>query len=91
MLFLLFFNDIKSVFRHWQCSLFADDLKLYSVIHDFNDCLKLETDLDNCVNWYEANDLSVNINKCFQNKRSRSKRPVNFTYKTDNKTLIIIT
>lgn len=40
--------------------------------------------------WCEANDLSINVNKCFQIKFSRSKSPIHFTYKINKKTLTLV-
>jgi hypothetical protein len=42
LLFLLFMNDVKSIFRYCKLSLFADDLKLYLVINSLDDCVRLQ-------------------------------------------------
>jgi hypothetical protein len=64
LLFLLFINDILDSITSVQALLYADDLKLYCVIKDENDCLNLQRDLDNLTEWCEVNKLYLNISKC---------------------------
>jgi hypothetical protein len=73
-LFLIFINDIYTVFKHNQFLLFADDIKIYFTVNHINDCLKLHQDLDHFSKWCLDNGLHLNVNKCmkisFHRKRS---------------------
>jgi exonuclease III len=64
-LFLLFINDITSVCSdNVKIKLFADDVKLYSVIDVLNCNANLQESLDCLVSWANDWQLSINISKC---------------------------
>jgi hypothetical protein len=66
VLFILFIDDIGVV-----CSgtvthkLFADDLKLYSIINTDNDNISLQSTLDRLQQWCDIWQLTINSNKCY--------------------------
>lgn len=64
ILFLLFINDIVSVFKDVQVLLFADDLKIYKMIRSIHDCHILQYNLDRLYHWCTINSLFLNIQKC---------------------------
>jgi len=51
ILFLLFINDIVSIFEGVHFLLFADDLKIYKIIRNLMDCVILQNNLDRLHNW----------------------------------------
>lgn len=88
-LFLLYINDINSTLKKCKFQLFADDLKMYSVIDCDNDCLVLQKELEVFASYCEINKLKLNIKKCCvisYTKRTVSLRT--FDYKLCNSSLI---
>ena len=50
LLFIIYINDVADLFnRHIKCSLYADDVKLYSVIDSQDDCFILQSAIDELV------------------------------------------
>jgi hypothetical protein len=66
ILFLLFINDIDQICSgSTKFKLFADDLKLYSVIDVFNNSVNdLQQSLNNLSSWASQWQLSINFSKC---------------------------
>lgn len=81
LLFLLFINDIGINFTG-RYLLYADDLKLFSVVADDDDLLRLQGDIDALVDWCEINNLRLNVQKCsyIRFQRSRIRAPKLFNY-----------
>ena len=65
LMFIVFINDIVDVVEFANTLLFADDLKLASIITDHYDTRKIQRDIDNVVNWNTANRLIFNEKKCY--------------------------
>ena len=63
MLFLLYINDIDNAITS-QIKLFADDSVLYRNIHNQNDQVILQNDLDTISSLAEKWLMELNINKC---------------------------
>ena len=63
ILLLLCINDINNAITS-QIILFADDSVLYRNIHDQNDQVILQNDLDTISSWAEKWLMQLNINKC---------------------------
>jgi len=64
LLFIIYTNDLPSVLEFCQCILFADDTTLYYSSN--NDQLlknNVEIDLYELADWFNANKLSLNIDK----------------------------
>jgi len=65
LLFVLFINSItKQLGPDVKCILFADDVKLYSVVKTSNDYINLQIGLDRIVDWSQRNQLPISIKKC---------------------------
>lgn len=64
LLFLLYINDIVNVLHASRFEMFADDLKFYKVINNYNDSHYLQNDLENLVSWCSKNKLELNVKKC---------------------------
>ena len=45
--------------------LYADDVKIYSVINDANSGDALQSALDNLCDWCVKWQMTINVNKCF--------------------------
>ena len=63
MLFMLYINDINNTITS-QIKLFADDSVLNRNIHNQNDQVILQNDLDTISSWAEKWLMELNINKC---------------------------
>lgn len=62
LLFIIFFDDIKSVISgHFD--IFADDLKVSRIIHDPEDVNALQLDIDSVLLWCSANGMLCNSDK----------------------------
>lgn len=66
VIFIIFINDLVTIFKHSKFLMFADDLKLFKVIKSMDDCYKLQKDLDKFMKWCGENGLKVNASKCKQ-------------------------
>ena len=65
LLFLIYINDILTIFGDSVVSkLYADDLKLYTVIDSTHDDALLQTALDRLYEWADAWQLKISIKKC---------------------------
>jgi hypothetical protein len=65
ILFLVFINDIVDLFgRNLNVKLYADDVKMYTAIHDINSVYELQRGLDKLNEWANEWQLSVAVNKC---------------------------
>lgn len=80
LLFILYINDVIKQFKHSQCLMYADDLKIYSEIRSMSDALKLQKDLDSLTAWSVRNGLDLNLSKCCSMTFTRSQNPINFNY-----------
>ncbi|XP_037049652.1 uncharacterized protein LOC119083942 [Bradysia coprophila] len=65
LMFIVFINDIVDVVEFANTLLFADDIKLASIISDHYDTRKMQRDIDNVVNWNTVNRLFFNEEKCY--------------------------
>lgn len=63
LLFLMFISDLESVIT-CEKLFFADDLKIFMEINSTEDCLTLQSNINNVSNWCLANKLDLNIDKC---------------------------
>ncbi len=64
ILFSLYINDIKSVFRNCNINLFADDTAIYVVGKDIDELVeKMNGELNNFDEWLKVNKLKLNAVK----------------------------
>lgn len=87
LLFLLFFDDISTVIKSSECSMYADDLKIYKRIRTVLDCTALQRDLEAVAMWCERNCLYLNIGKCKHMSFYRNRTPITFGYAIDEQQL----
>ena len=64
--------------------LYADGAKLYLLMKDINDLLKLQQEIDNFLLWASVNGLSVNFDKCFFMSFLRGSVQSSSSYKIDD-------
>jgi hypothetical protein len=65
ILFLVFINDIVYLFGSGlNLKLYADDVKMYTAIHDISSVAVLQSGLDKLNEWANEWQLSIAINKC---------------------------
>ncbi|CAK1593267.1 unnamed protein product [Parnassius mnemosyne] len=65
LLFVIFINDISECFLNTNFLLFADDMKIFRIVNNFDDALYLQNDLLNLDNYCRRNKLDINVEKCF--------------------------
>ena len=76
-------NDVTGVFKSW-CLLFADDLKLYSIIKDISDATNLQNDIANLQEWCLIWGIDLNITKCSMISCHNKCSFIKFDYKIDD-------
>jgi hypothetical protein len=78
--FIWFVNRISEIFDY-VCVLFdADDMKLFLPVSGFQNCLKIQSDLNKLSEWCYKNSLLLNVGKCKTITFARSRHPVEFSY-----------
>lgn len=87
LLFSVFFNDVTNVLPRGCRILYADDLKIFLVIRNPDDCVRLQNMLSHFYDWCERNKMSVSVSKCFVISFHRKSSPINFNYKLAGCTL----
>lgn len=80
LLFVLFINDLKDVFRNSRVLMYADDLKIFRTISNGQDVELLQDDLGRFELWCNANMMSLNIAKCVLVRAHRSVRGITSAY-----------
>ena len=78
VLFVLFVNDVVSCFQSSQFLMYADDLKLFSIVGPEQNGLL--ADLDLFVEWCRRNYLNLNVSKCKVITFSKCRLPTVFNY-----------
>jgi hypothetical protein len=62
--FIWVVNEISRIFGHVRVLFYADDMKLFLLVRGFQDCLKIQSDLNRLAEWCEANALELNVGNC---------------------------
>ena len=88
LLFNIFINDVSCCFKSSKFSLFADDMKIFKNVFDWNYCIALQKDLDCFVEWCRNNGMSLNVSKCKFIRFSRLRCFQNFNYELNSETLV---
>jgi hypothetical protein len=78
-----FVNRISVIFDYVRVLFYADDMKLFLPVRDFQDCMKMQSDLNKLSEWCERNSLFPNVDKCKTITFSKTRYPVEFTYMLD--------
>jgi Reverse transcriptase (RNA-dependent DNA polymerase)/Endonuclease-reverse transcriptase len=78
--FIWFVNRISEIFDYVRVLFYADDMKLFLPVKGFQDCMKIQSDLNKLSEWCERNSLPLNVGKCKTITFSRTRYPVEFSY-----------
>ena len=84
--FLLFINDIGNGI----CStlkLFADDTLLYGLVHNNQDAILLQEDLDKLTAWAQTWQIIFHPSKCYVLRINRSRQQTTYNYTMSGHTL----
>ena len=79
LMFVVFINDIATNLNV-ESLLYADDLKIYSVIENEQDCENLQNNLNMVNDWCLSNNLPLNISKCNSFSFSKMHNRINYNY-----------
>lgn len=79
LLFNIFMNDLLCKISCNKLA-YADDLKIYNRINDYNDCVALQSNIDIINEWCLNNRLRLNVSKCNVVSYYRIKNPILFDY-----------
>ena len=63
LLFILFINDLEMVVSFSRVSFFADDTRVSKLIGCTEDCLSLQIDLENILEWSRQNNMKLHEQK----------------------------
>ena len=88
LLFNLFVSDIVDVVNHSKVLMFADDLKLYRRVVQWEDTLLLQRDLNALYEWTQVNHLLLNVNKCAFISFYKINERVDSNYQIDHVNLV---
>ena len=83
ILFLAFINDLPNCLTFSKHLMFADDVKIFRIIENADDSMKLQKDLDNLNNWCKSNKLPLNNSKCKHIKFTKKRHPIETNYNLD--------
>jgi hypothetical protein len=78
--FIWFVNRISEIFDNVRLLFYAYDMKLFLPVSGFQDCLKIQSDLNKLSEWCDRNSLLLNVGKCKTISFARSHHPVKFLY-----------
>lgn len=77
--FLLYINDMGNNISS-NLKLFADDTLLYGLVHDANDAISLQQDLDRLVSWAQIWQMEFHPSKCYVLRICRTNNPIIYPY-----------
>jgi hypothetical protein len=87
LLFLVFINDLDSNIVN-RLLKFADDSKLFGKVTCYEECCRLQHDLDNLIDWADTSLMEFNISKC--HVMHVGKDNARFTYFMKNQQLEVV-
>jgi retron-type reverse transcriptase len=59
-----FVNRISKIYDYVRVPFYVDDMKLFLPVSGFQDCLKIQSDLNKLSKWCDSNSLLLNVGKC---------------------------
>jgi hypothetical protein len=78
--FIWFVNRISMIFEYVRVLFYSDDKKLFPPVKSFQDCMKIQSDLNKLFECFERNSLFLNVYKCKTITFSRTRFPVESSY-----------
>ena len=85
LFFILYIDDLCSEVSHSNITLYADDAKVYTRVRSISDCLTLNDDFLNIVEWMDKWQMKINVDKC--EILSIGHNNPHFPYRLDNVTI----
>ena len=64
LLFTAFIWDLPQCFTHAQCSIYADDTKVFFNVSNLDECDLLQNDINVLYQWCKSWGLDLNLEKC---------------------------
>jgi hypothetical protein len=61
--YIWFVNRISVIFDYVHVLFYANNLKLFLPIRGFQDCIKIQSDLNKLSKWYDRNSLFLTVDK----------------------------
>lgn len=86
LFFIVFINDLIENLS-CPCLLYADDLKVFSVIKSIKDAESLQNDLNSITHWCKVNHMFLNVKKCAVVTFTRKVNKINFDYNINGQIL----
>jgi hypothetical protein len=86
LFFNIYINDIVESLD-LPCLLFADDMKVYSLIGCYDDALRVQDGIDSIVRWCVNNNLHLNCAKCKVVSFTKKTKPLLFNYNINGRIL----
>lgn len=80
LLFVLFINDVSSIFKFAECRMYADDLKIFAIIKNQHDQSRFQADINIFSEWCNNSGLILNAGKCKSMTFSRSRNCLPSSY-----------
>lgn len=87
ILFSIFLNDVVQCFEFCEFLMYADDIKIFLPITDYESSIKLQSDLTRFYDWCTDNKMTLNISKCKYIQFSKSKKKSFNNYHFNNNNL----
>jgi len=81
LLFILYIDDLRSVVQSSSLKIYADDVALYAQVSSYEDCVKLQDDLNRVHAWSARWQLNLSPSKCEALNITNKRTPVSFDYK----------
>jgi hypothetical protein len=78
--FIWFVNRISEIFDCVRILFYADEMKLFLPVSGFQDCLKIQSDLNKLLEWCDRDSLLLNVGKYKTITFARSGHSVKFSY-----------
>ena len=80
LLFNAYVSDLPNCLEHANCSMYADDSKIYMQISNISDCLLLQSDINHLQAWCNEWLMELNFDKCESITFTNKPRPLQFSY-----------
>jgi hypothetical protein len=68
------------IFDYVRVLFYADDMKVFHPVRGFQDCMKIQSDLNKLSEWCDRNSLFFNVDKCKIITFSRTRYFLEFAY-----------
>jgi hypothetical protein len=78
--FIWFFIRISEICDYVCVLFYVDDLQFFHPVSGFQDCLKIQSDLNKLSEWCERNSSLLNVSKCKTITFARSRHSVKLSY-----------